>query len=182
MQAFVPILRPVMRTALGVFLPQPSPNSITHLHLHLREHLFTLRVVEVPDPAACPLIDPSHNCFRFSPERVTFRFFAYCRQSFATAFRARLTMVQTMPRLRPRPHGLIPGIAFGREPSHSTDGTFTRVVSGFPSALLKTAVGILRVQGFLNLRAHGCRRPTALSLPTLPTLQTAQEASPSGRS
>ena len=47
-------------------------------------------------------------------------------------------LVQTMPRLRLRPHGLIPDIAFGREPSNSTDGTFTRVVSGFPGARLKT--------------------------------------------
>ena len=50
-------------------------------------------------------------------------------------------LVQTMPRLRLRPHGLIPGIAFGREPSNSTGGTFTRVVSGFPGALPKTAMG-----------------------------------------
>ena len=49
-------------------------------------------------------------------------------------------LVQTMPRLRLRPHGLIPGIAFGREPSNSTGGTFTRVVSDFPGALLKTAM------------------------------------------
>ena len=49
-------------------------------------------------------------------------------------------LVQTMPRLRLRPHGLIPGIAFGREPSNSTGGTFTRVVSGFPGALLNAAM------------------------------------------
>jgi hypothetical protein len=30
--------------------------------------------------------------------------------------------------------GLIPGISFGREPSNSTDVTFTRVASGFPGA------------------------------------------------
>ena len=39
-----------------------------------------------------------------------------------------------MPRLRLRPRGLIPGISFGREPSNSTGGTFTRVASGFPGA------------------------------------------------
>ncbi|MGB8465663.1 MAG: hypothetical protein WCE49_12005, partial [Terrimicrobiaceae bacterium] len=42
--------------------------------------------------------------------------------------------VQKMPRLRLRPRGLIPGISFGREPSNSTGGTFTRVASGFPGA------------------------------------------------
>ena len=80
MQAFVPILRPVMRPALGVFLPQPSPDSMTHLPLHLPKHLVPLRVVKGPDPAAYPLIDPGHYCFRLFPERVPFRFFAYCRQ------------------------------------------------------------------------------------------------------
>jgi len=49
-------------------------------------------------------------------------------------------LVQTMSRLRLQPHGLIPDIAFGREPSNSTGGTFTRVVSGFPGALLETAM------------------------------------------
>ena len=49
-------------------------------------------------------------------------------------------LVQTMPRLRLRPHGLILGIAFGREPSNSTDGTFTRVVSGFPGARLNAVM------------------------------------------
>jgi integrase len=39
-----------------------------------------------------------------------------------------------MPRLRLRSHDLIPGISFGREPSNSTGGTFTRVASGFPGA------------------------------------------------
>ena len=41
-----------------------------------------------------------------------------------------------MPRLRLRPRGLIPGISFGREPSNSTGGTFTRVASGFPVNVL----------------------------------------------
>jgi hypothetical protein len=49
-------------------------------------------------------------------------------------------LVQTMPRLRLRPRGFIPDIAFGREPSHSTGGTFTRVDARFPSAHPKTEV------------------------------------------
>ena len=51
-----------------------------------------------------------------------------------------------MPRLRLRPRGLILGISFGREPSNSTDGTFTRVASGFPGALLNSAVEGMRDQ------------------------------------
>jgi hypothetical protein len=35
--------------------------------------------------------------------------------------------------LRLRPRGLIPDISFGREPSNSTGGTFTRVASGSPA-------------------------------------------------
>lgn len=39
-----------------------------------------------------------------------------------------------MPRLQIQPHGLFPGISFGREPSNSTGGTFTHVAAGFPGA------------------------------------------------
>ncbi len=39
-----------------------------------------------------------------------------------------------MPRLQLQPRGLVPGISFGREPSNSTGGTFTRVAAGFPGA------------------------------------------------
>jgi len=42
--------------------------------------------------------------------------------------------VQKMPRLQVPPRGFIPDISFGREPSNSTGGTFTRVASGFPGA------------------------------------------------
>jgi hypothetical protein len=43
-------------------------------------------------------------------------------------------LVQTMSRLRLRPRGFIPDIAFGREPSNSTGGTLTRVDASFSSA------------------------------------------------
>ena len=36
--------------------------------------------------------------------------------------------------------GFIPDIAFGREPSHSTGGTFTHVDASFPSAHLNSEV------------------------------------------
>jgi hypothetical protein len=39
-----------------------------------------------------------------------------------------------MSRLQVRPRGFFPDISFGREPSNSTGGTFTRVASGFPGA------------------------------------------------
>jgi hypothetical protein len=48
--------------------------------------------------------------------------------------------VQTMSRLRLRPRGFIPDIAFGREPSNSTGGTFTHVDASFPSAHLNSEV------------------------------------------
>jgi hypothetical protein len=48
--------------------------------------------------------------------------------------------VQTMSRLRLRPRGFIPDIAFGREPSNSTGGTFTHVDASFPSARPSSAV------------------------------------------
>jgi hypothetical protein len=49
--------------------------------------------------------------------------------------------VQTMSRLRLRPRGFIPDIAFGREPSNSTGGTLTHVDASFPSAHPSSAVG-----------------------------------------
>ena len=48
--------------------------------------------------------------------------------------------VQAMSRLRLRPRGFIPDIAFGREPSNSTGGTFTRVDASFSSARPSSAV------------------------------------------
>ena len=48
--------------------------------------------------------------------------------------------VQTMSRLRLRPRGFIPDIAFGREPSNSTGGTLTHVDASFPSARPSSAV------------------------------------------
>jgi hypothetical protein len=48
--------------------------------------------------------------------------------------------VQSMSRLRLRPRGFIPDIAFGREPSNSTGGTFTRVDASFSSAHPSSAV------------------------------------------
>ena len=45
-----------------------------------------------------------------------------------------------MPRLQVQPRGLFPDISFGREPSNSTGGTFTRVAPGFPGAHPKTGV------------------------------------------
>ncbi|RFC43640.1 MAG: hypothetical protein DVB28_001403, partial [Verrucomicrobia bacterium] len=49
-------------------------------------------------------------------------------------------LVQPMSRLRLRPHGFIPDIAFGREPSNSSGGTFTRVDFSFPNARGGSAV------------------------------------------
>jgi len=45
-----------------------------------------------------------------------------------------------MSRLRLRPRGFIPDIAFGREPSNSTGGTLTHVDASFPSAHLNFGV------------------------------------------
>ena len=45
-----------------------------------------------------------------------------------------------MPRLQVQPRGLFPDISFGREPSHSTGGTFTHVAAGFLGAHLNPAV------------------------------------------
>ena len=45
-----------------------------------------------------------------------------------------------MSRLRLRPRGFIPDIAFGREPSNSTGGNFTHVDASFPSARPSSAV------------------------------------------
>jgi hypothetical protein len=58
--------------------------------------------------------------------------------------------VQSMSRLRLRPRGFIPDIAFGREPSNSTGGTFTRVDASFSSAHLNSEVedAIPRSLGF----------------------------------
>jgi hypothetical protein len=56
-----------------------------------------------------------------------------------------------MPRLQVPPRGFIPDISFGREPSNSTGGTFTRVASGFPGALPNSEVE-LRVLAELPLK------------------------------
>jgi hypothetical protein len=45
-----------------------------------------------------------------------------------------------MSRLQIQPHGLFPDISFGREPSHSTGGTFTQVAAGFSGAHLEKAL------------------------------------------
>ena len=83
-----------------------------------------------------PLFTPSEKSALFGQ--------ALCRDSALRFYRFRCSLdgvdfrygllVQKMPRLRLRSHDLIPGISFGREPSNSTDGTFTRVASGFPGA------------------------------------------------
>jgi hypothetical protein len=46
-----------------------------------------------------------------------------------------------MSRLQLQPRGFIPDIAFGREPSNSTGGTFTHVDASFPSAHPNSEVG-----------------------------------------
>ena len=56
-----------------------------------------------------------------------------------------------MPRLQVPPRGFIPDIPFGREPSNSTGGTFTRVASGFPGgAHQKSEVGMTRASNFFH--------------------------------
>jgi hypothetical protein len=61
-------------------------------------------------------------------------------------------LVQSMSRLRLRPRGFIPDIAFGREPSNSTGGTFTRVDASFSSARPSSAVQKVLLLILNNLR------------------------------
>jgi len=105
---------------------QPSPHALLELPLHLIEGSITVVPVKATDPSSHPTIDPGDDFFGFHyrcpqpPDGVHFHYGL---------------SVQKMPRLRLRPRGLIPDISFGREPSNSTGGTFTRLASGFPGAL-----------------------------------------------
>jgi hypothetical protein len=67
-----------------------------------------------------------------------------------------------MSRLRLRPRGFIPDIAFGREPSNSTGGTFTRVDASFSSARLNSEIKKHRSAG-RGLVEESCNK-TAASL------------------
>ena len=61
--------------------------------------------------------------------------------------------VRTMSRLRLRPRGFIPDIAFGREPSNSTSGTFTHVDASFSSARPSSALTLQKLRQ--SLRSWG---------------------------
>ena len=64
-----------------------------------------------------------------------------------------------MSRLRLRPRGFIPDIAFGREPSNSTGGTLTHVDASFPSAHPSSAV-----KKVVSLISNGLRKILAVFL------------------
>jgi len=49
-EAFIALGFPVVRLALGVFLPQLSPDARPDLPLHLAEHFAAVGVMKVADP------------------------------------------------------------------------------------------------------------------------------------
>ncbi len=68
-----------------------------------------------------------------------------------------------MSRLRLRPRGFIPDIAFGREPSNSTGGTFIRVDASFSSARPSSAVQKVFLLILNNLRYFSAVFPHYIS-------------------
>jgi hypothetical protein len=76
--------------------------------------------------------------------------------------------VQTMYRLRLRPHGFIPDIAFGRKPYNSICGTFTHVDASFPGAHLNSEVedAIPRSPGSRTFKSWNSATRSAVSQPT----------------
>ncbi len=101
---------------------QPFPTC--HLRRHRRNVEWTATVVASPP-----------DSLRHIGSDSAFRFYYFRCSLDEVHFRYGL-LVQKMPRLWIPPRGFFPGISFGREPSNSTGGTFTRVASGFPGARL----------------------------------------------
>ncbi len=111
MEAFVAVGIAIVRLGLGLFLPQPSPDTLPHLPLHFVEHTRAIGVVEVADPSPHPNIDAGDDFFGFLPVGAPGCLFPDRLPQLAAAFRAGFAMriafaTSRFPPCQPEPQKL----------------------------------------------------------------------------